>query len=152
MEAIIEVDIKHKDDIYERYNQSRVSRDLINYIIEQAAPIINSHKITILINNLTGEEIECKKLLVAGLNREFDKNLVKHYRNNMAQVYYLFMGLVTLFAATLLRDGVFKELIVIGGWVFIWALIEMEIFGEMEGRKRRRIIKKLLNCTITEKK
>ncbi len=152
MEIVIDLDIKNKEDLYDKYNEKKVNKEIIDYLINQAAPFYNHGKFVIKINNKTKEDIDVKRLIVEGLNREMDKNLIKHYRNNMSQVYYFIMGIITLFVATILPDGIMNEIFLIGGWVFIWALIEMEIFGEMEGRKRRKVIKKLLNGKIIEDK
>ena len=152
MEKVIEIDIKDKHDFYDRYSLNKVSSELVNYIIECATRYIKADKIIVAINNHTGIDIECKRLLEDGLHREYDKSLRRHQRNNIAQIFYLVVGMFTLFLATLLNEGIFKELVVIGGWVFIWELVEVELFSEMSGLKKRRVIKKLLKTPIIERK
>ena len=44
-----------------------------------------------------------------------------------------------------------KEIVLISGWVPLWEVIDVELFSDYEGRKKRRIITKLLNSEIIEK-
>lgn len=44
----------------------------------------------------------------------------------------------------LINGKVFREVTLICRWVLIWATVELEIFSDIEGRKR----KKLLNSEI----
>ena len=51
MERILELDIMEIDDLYERYNRKKASRDLINYIIESLQHLSSKDELTIVINN-----------------------------------------------------------------------------------------------------
>lgn len=152
MEKIVEIDIKHECDLYDKYNSNRVSQELVNYIIDEASRYIRNEKIVLVINNKLGKDIECKKLLDEGLRLEYEKSIRRHQRNNVMQIFYLILGIFTLFLASFFNEGIFKELIVIGGWVFIWELVEVELFSETTGMKKRRIIKKILKSPIVERK
>lgn len=152
MEKVIELDIKNEYDLYDKYNKNRVSEELVKYIIENAYSHIKADKIVLVVNNYLNKEINCNKLIDEGLRREYDKSMRRHQRNNLAQVFYLVVGMLTLFLSTLIGEGIFKELIVIGGWVFIWELVEVELFSEVSGLKKRRVIKKILKCPIVERK
>ena len=152
MEKIIEIDINSEEDLYDKYNGKKVSPELINYIIDSALPNIRADKILLVINNCLKKEINCNKLIDEGLRREYDKSMRRHQRNNLAQTFYLIGGMLTLFLSTLIDVEILKELIVIGGWVFIWELVEVELFSEISGLKKRRIIKKLLKTPIVERK
>ncbi|MBE6149072.1 MAG: hypothetical protein E7167_06295 [Firmicutes bacterium] len=152
MEKIVELDIKNEYDLYDKYNGNRASSELISYIIDNAYPFIKADKIVLVVNNFLNKEIDCKKLIDEGLRREYDKSVRRHQRNNLAQIFYLVVGILTLFLSTLISEGIFKELIVIGGWVFIWELVEVELFSEVSGLKKRRVIKKILKCPIVERK
>ena len=46
---------------------------------------------------------------------------------------------------------VIEEIILIGGWVFTWSAIELEITVDFTEMRRRKIIKRLLKCNIEEK-
>ena len=152
MKKIIEVDIRYENDLYDKYNRNRASSELINYIIDNAYPYIKAESILIVINNYLNKDIECKKLIDEGLRREFDKSIRRHQKNNLSQISYFILGVITLFLATLISEGIIKELMVIGGWVFIWELVEVELFSEVHGIKKRRLIKKMLKSPIEERK
>lgn len=150
MEKIIEVDIIDEFDLYEKYNRKHISRDLINYLIETTPHFTKKDKIKIVItNNL--EEV-CTPLIIDGLQREYNKSMLRNHRNNWIQVIYLLIGIFILFLSTLIKETVSKEIVLIIGWVFIWAMIEVQIFTDVKGMKKRRILKKLLQGEIIEKK
>ena len=152
MEKRIEIEINNEEDLYDRYNSQRISTELINYIIENSYTFIRANKIVLIVNNNISKDIECKKLIGEGLKLEYEKSMRRHQRNTLSQIFYFIVGMLTLFLSTLINEGIFKELIVIGGWVFIWELVEVELFSEMSGLKKRKIIKKLLKSPIIERK
>ena len=45
---------------------------------------------------------------------------------------------------------IFKEIILIGGWVLIWEMIELEIFSDVKEKRKRIILKKILNSEFIE--
>lgn len=152
MEKTVEIEIRNENDLYDKYNKNRISSDLINYIIENALIHLRADKIVLVVNNYLNKDIDCKKLIDEGLRLEYDKSMRRHQRNNVSQLFYFIAGALTLFLSTLIDEGIFKELIVIGGWVFIWELVEVELFSEVSGLKKRRIIKKILKSPIVERK
>ncbi|MBE6155791.1 MAG: hypothetical protein E7164_03435 [Firmicutes bacterium] len=152
MEKYIDIEIRNESDLYDKYNNLKASPELISYIIESSITFYSASKITLVVNNYLKKDIECKKLIDEGLRNEYKKSLRRHQRNNIAQVFYFVVGIFTLFLSTLVKSEIFKELIVIGGWVFIWELVEVELFSEMKGLKRRRLIKKILKSPIIERK
>lgn len=50
MEKIIEIDLHDKYDLVEKYNENKISNELIKYIIKEAIPIRKNEKIKIVIN------------------------------------------------------------------------------------------------------
>lgn len=143
MEKIIEINLTDKNDFYEKYNKKIVSRNLINYIIESAYYFDNDDTIKIEIANSTKEDYVT--LIKEGLNREYDMSVALSYKNDYSQLFYLVLGVLILFLSTLISGTVLKELVLIGGWVFIGVMVESEIFTDIKNKKRRRIIRKLLN-------
>lgn len=49
------------------------------------------------------------------------------------------------------EDVIWKEVLLIGGWVPIWETIDIELFSDLEGRRKRIILKRLLESEIIEK-
>lgn len=151
MEKIIEIDILETNDLLEKYNRKKVSKDLINYIIE-SIPHLKKDDVLKLVINSKIEKIECIPIIMEGLKKEYDNCLKRHIYNNIVQIIYLMVGVIMLFLATLIEGTVLKEIILIGGWVFIWAMVEIEIFTDTKGFRKRRILRKLLNSEMIENK
>ena len=151
MNKIIEIDITDKNTFFDTYNQKRVSSNLIEYIIKQAMIIGNQDKIKIVINKKCSLEKDCSKLVKEGLKEEYNRSLKKHHNTNMKQVGLLLLGILLLFISSRIDDSlIWKEVLLISGWVPIWEMIELELFPDAEGRLKRRVINKLLNCEIVE--
>ena len=145
MEKIIQIDLYDEETLYERYNRNMVSRKLIDYIIEQAMFIGEYDTVKVLINN------ECKidknyiEMIKDGLRIEYKKKLRNRYYNNIKQLVLLLIGTLFLFMTVIIKDNfVFREVVLIIGWVPIWAAIEIELFTDAVERRKRKIIKKLL--------
>lgn len=152
MEKIIEIDLMEENDLLERYNRKRVSSDLINYIIESASNFTKKDVVKMVINNNIKREVQCVNIIIEGLKNEYNKKLKKYSRNNIIQLIYFFVGIILLSFSSIIQIDVLREVILISGWVMIWEVVELEIFSDMENRKKRRILKKILNSEIIEKK
>ena len=148
MKNEINIDLINEDNFFEKYNRKQISKELIDYMINEAESLPRNNKdITININNylnINNIEVNIRKKL----SEEYNKTLIKYEHNFLIQIVYLIIGIIALFVSTLISDSIFKEIVLIGGWVLIWYMVELEIFSDMELRKRRKIIKKLLASTI----
>lgn len=143
MEKIIEIDLLELDDLLERYNRKKVSLSLIEYIIKQTPNFKKNDNLKIIINTKI-KDIDCVSLIKGGLKEEYNNNLKKHFYNDIIQIIYLIIGVAIIFIYTLLKQSIAKELVLISGWVFIWSVVELELFSDSESRKRRIILNKLL--------
>ena len=143
MEIII--DISSIDDVYEKYNKNEISKELINYIIEKC---YNEKNIKIIINNKL--DINIKPLIYKGLENEYNRIYLKYKKNNKIQTIYLILGIIILGISSIISENVISEVILVTGWVFIWSVVELEIFTDTTGRKKRKIIKKILKSEIIE--
>lgn len=150
MERIIEINLTDKKFFYNKYNKNIVSTDLINYIIEGASFFDDGDTIKIEITNSTKDNYI--ELIRDGLNREYDKSVFVSYKSDFTQIYYLITGILIIFLSTLIGGTVLKEIVLIGGWVFIWAMVETEIFADIKNKKKRKIIRKLLDSEFIELK
>ena len=147
----IEIDLINKEDFVEKYNEKKVSKELIEYIIKQAMYIKERDKIKITLNRKFEAKEDCIKMLKEALKEEYNQSLDIRRRNNEKQVCLLILGIAFLFFSRLMDEGViWKEILLITGWVPIWEVIEVELFPDMEGRQKRRIIKKILESEIVE--
>lgn len=143
MEKIIEIDLLELDDLLERYNRKKVSLSLIEYIIKQTPNFKKNDNLKIIINTKI-KDIDCVSLIKEVLKEEYNNNLKKHFYNDIIQIIYLIIGVAIIFIYTLLKQSIAKELVLISGWVFIWSVVELELFSDSESRKRRIILNKLL--------
>lgn len=151
MEKIIEIDLLNKEDFFEKYNHNEVSKDLINYLIKQTFINRKSKNIKIVINSKC--EIEnISNILKDSIQKEYQLSY-KHLKyNNIVQLIFIILGVFALFIATLLKDSIIlNEIVVIGAWVLLWETIDLELFSDTEERKRRKLLKRLLTCEIIEK-
>ena len=150
MKKEIELDLVSEEDLFERYNKNIVSEDLINYIVRKTINIGSEYKIKLIINNETKNK-NVVSLIKEGLLKEYEKCKIEYIRNNIVQLVYLVIGIIILIFSNIITEAVFKEIILIGGWLFIWTMAEMELFQDNSNRRRRKILKKLLVSEIVEK-
>lgn len=150
MKKVIEVDILERDDLFERYNMDQISKLLIDYIINETPDLKKKDKLKIIFNNKFDNDIEIIKPLKKSFKEEYDKSYNKHLKINFFQSIYFVLGLVILFFATKIDVEVFREVISICGSVLIWTMVEMEMFSDMDERKRRTKLKKIIAAEIIE--
>lgn len=152
MEKLIEIDLNNKYDFLDKYNEKNVSNEFIEYIIKQASLVKRNEKIKVIINNKCNIDDNCTQYIKNGLLREYNKILDEYHRNNSKQLLFLVLGTLFIFLSTLIPEGViWKEVLLIIGWVPIWEMIEVELFSDVDCRKRRKIVKKLLDSEYVEK-
>lgn len=151
MEKIIEIDLLNKEDFFEKYNYTEVSKDLINYIIKKAFMNRKAKKIKIILNNNFKID-NMTNILKEGIQKEYNLSY-KHLKyNNVIQLVFIILGVFSLFIASLLKNSaILNEIVVIGAWVLLWETIDLELFSDTEERRKRKILKKLLTCEIIEK-
>ena len=153
MEKEIKVDISSREDLLERYNESKISRDVIEYIIKEAMLVDKNEKIKIVVNKDTAVLNEnCKELIINGLKDEYTRSLERQHDNNIKQIYFLIMGSILIYLSFKIKNvQVWREILLISGWVPIWEMVKIELFPDVEGRIKRRIINKLLKSEIVER-
>ena len=149
MKKVIEIDLNSKEDLLEKYNNKRISKDLIEYLINETNFINKKDNVVIQINNNIKTDIDIAKYLINGLKDEYESNIKSHLKNNIIQIILFFLGIFFLFLSTQINDNdIWKEILLIGGWVPIWEMIDLELFNDFRGHKRKRIIQKLLDSKI----
>ena len=147
MNNIIEIDIENRESLIEKYNKKIVSRDLINYIIDKAFKIDSENNIVLNINNKTN--LDARVLIITGLKLEYKKLVMEKRRNNLIQFAYFIIGLLLLVISRLIGNAsILKEVFLIGGWVFIWEVLEIELFHDFKNNLRAKKVKQLLKSEI----
>lgn len=150
MKKIIEVNILEENDLYERYNKKIASRDLINYLVESMPFYRKKDIIKIIIRNNLDDDVEIAEVIKRALREEYEDLKYHYYQNSITQAACFFLGFLVLFFSTKIFDEVFKEIAIILGWVFIYSMIESEIFVDNRIKRRIKIIRKLLSSEIIE--
>lgn len=153
MEKIIEIDLNNRENLTEKYNNKIVSKKLVDYILEEAIFVSKNDLIKIIINNNCDIEEDCIELIKDGLKVEYNRTLKIKHLNNVRQVIYLIIGIIFLFLSTIIKDDfIFKEVFIIIGWVPIWEVMEIELFTDIKERRKRRVIRKLLDSEFKYEK
>ena len=103
-------------------------------------------------NNLTElKNNQYIPVMKKSLINEYNKCIREIDRNNIRQFIYVLIGILLLFISTIFgKNFIFEEIFLIGGWVLIWETIEIEMFADTELKKRKTILKKLINCELKE--
>ena len=152
MEKEIKVDISSREELLERYNDSKVCRDVVEYIIKEAMLVEKNKKIKIVVNKDNAVINEnCKELIINGLRDEYKRSLERQHDNNIKQIYFLIMGSILIYLSFKIKNvQVWREILLISGWVPIWEMVKIELFPDVEGRIKRRIINKLLKSVLDQ--
>ena len=141
MEQIIEIDLISKHNLIDKYSEKKVSHGLIEYIIKQAEETNLYNDTKIIINKKCHIDEDCIKLIKEGLHEEYNRSMKKRDDNNIKQLVFFILGVFFIYLSTLMKtDVVWREIILITGWVPIWKMIEVEILPDVAGRRKRKII------------
>lgn len=152
MEKVINVDIKEMDDLVERYNEEIVSKDLINYILNQAKFINKKDNLKIIINQKFDFECDIIKMINKALNDLYLLNLKKSYINNIKQFIFLILGIICLILYGIVNNPIISEIILIGGWVLIWKMVDLFLFSDTQLKRDKMILRKLLKSDFVVNK
>lgn len=150
MEKIVEIDVNSYDDLFERYNRKKISRDLIGYLITNTPKLRKDDKLKIVINNNMKENISCSELIKRELDAETVRVEVQYKHNNFRQLRLLILGVITLIIASFVGIEILNEVVVIGAWVLIWEMVEIEMDDDVSNRKKKNILKRLVASDFEE--
>ena len=148
----IYLDLLNESDLIEDFNEEEVSSALIDYLIEQVLLFRKKQKVTIVINNKCGTKKDCRRMIRKGLRREYKKSMRAHHFNDLEQIIFLISGLLLLIIASITSHSfILKELFIILSGVPLWKMVELEIFDDNEGRRKRKLLRRLFNSRIVVK-
>lgn len=151
MEKEIIIDINNIYELVEKYNDNKISQDMIKYVVKEAMLVKNYEKIKLVINKKCNVKNNVSKMLKVGLKEEYQRSLQQYQSNNKRQLFFLFLGFILIFLALLIKERtVIKEILLISGWVPIWEIMELELYPDVYSRKKRKVIDKLLNSEFIE--
>lgn len=147
MKKVIELNLQNKADFYDCYNPKRVSSNVVFYLLQEVHHFSKKDLVEVHIFNSIQEK-NCVVMIQEQLKREYEKCQFRTKRNNLIQLLYFLVGICMLCVSILIDSFfLFDELFLIGGWVFIWSMIEIEIHGDYENNLRKQFLKQLLAAT-----
>lgn len=150
MEKILEIDLERKEDLFENYNKKKVSKELIQYMVDAMPRMKKNDKLKVVINNKIKGNIRCAELIKKALDEACVKSDFRFHTTNMKQISFLIIGIIALIVASMIEGNVLKEIVIIGAWVLLWDAVEMEIVDDLSNRKRKKVLKKILSSEFVE--
>ena len=150
MEKILRLDIETKEDLFERYNGEKVSKELVQYMVDSFPRMKKNDKLKVVINNKIRGNFRCAEVIKHALDEAVAKNDFRFHNTNLKQLTFLVMGIIALIVASVIDVDVLKEIVIIGAWVLLWDVVEMEIVDDINNRKKKRILKKILSSEFIE--
>lgn len=151
MDKVIKINIYDKEDLFEIYNDELISESLIAYLIKEATYIERKDKIKIVIYNKANLKIDIEEKIKEGLKREYLNIIIDHQKNNLIQFFLFVIGVLFLFISTLYTHLIWHDVLVIIGWVPIWEMVDIEIFTGINGKRLKRVLKRLLDSKFITK-
>jgi len=153
MEKEIKIDISSREDLLEKYNESKVCKDVIAYLVKEAMLVDKETTIKIVVNKDSAVlNSDCIELIKNGLKDEYKRSMAKQHSDNVKQIYFSIIGVFLIFLATILKNvGILKDVILVVGGVPIWETIRIELFPDAQGRVKRRVLRKLMQSEIVER-
>ena len=148
MERIINVDILDKHDLVEKYNEDIVSKDLMNYLLEQVKFVDKNDNLKIIINQKFDFECDIVNMINKSMNDLYILNLKKSYINNIKQVIFLVLGIICLVLYGVVNNPIISEIILIGGWVLIWEMVDLFLLSDTQLKRDKIVLKKLLKANF----
>ena len=141
----INIELNDKYDLYAKYNQKLISKELLDYIIEQSNDVLKQDDININIFDNYQFKENVIEVIKNGLNCEYEKCKRDYHYTNIKQIYLLIIGILFLLLSAIIKEtSVFKEVFLIIGWVPIWEAIDIQLFSERERKKKLFLLKKLI--------
>ena len=150
MEKILEIDLDSTEDLFECYNKKKVSRDLIQYMVDAMPRLKKNDTLKVVINNRIKGNVKCAELIKKALDDACARNDFRFHLTNMKQIWFLILGVIALLVASIVDWEILKEIVIIGAWVLLWDVVEMEIVDDINNRKKKRILKKILSSEFIE--
>jgi len=151
VERIIEIDIKNYEDLVEKYNDSVVSNDLIKYLLSQAEYVSNKENIKFVVDKHFETDINIEGLIKKTLKDKYLFSFKKSYINDILQIIFFVLGVLCLFFSIIIANEIIKEIVLIGGWILIWEMLDLLLFSDSKIKRDRRILKKLLRTKFEVK-
>lgn len=145
----IKINIQNEENLLETYDKNIVNHKLIEYILTKAYYTNKYEDINIIIHNYCKTNVHIEEKIIEGLKLKYETIIKEQQRKNKIQILLLLLGITFIFLSSLMSEHfIWKEVVLIIGWVPIWEVIDIELFNDSKNRKTKKVIEKLLNSEI----
>lgn len=86
MEKILEIDLDSTEDLFECYNKKKVSRDLIQYMVDAMPRLKKNDTLKVVINNRIKGNVKCAELIKKAIDDACARNDFRFHLTNMKQI------------------------------------------------------------------
>lgn len=159
MKNCIEININNYEDIIEKFDNDKLSRELADFIYNQYTAFSINQNIEINIRttfDLTeNQEQEIVDMIHRHFGLETQKNILTFKYKTKYQVLLFLIGifLIALSNITFISDlSTIHEILLIFGWVAVWELIYDIMFVDMKENIKRKRYKKLSKVKVNYEK
>ena len=152
MKKQIDINLKNKEDYKNKYNESILSYDLSNYILEETKGININDKIEFVVTNTFNMDDKEKNYFVDMVRNCFGTdvseiiNLTK--KQFISNLLILFIGIFYLILYYIIIPKFISELTLILGWVFIGESICNFLYKGIENNIKIKRKKQIINAKI----
>jgi len=154
---IIEINVKNYEDVIEKFDNNKLSRELADFIYNQYTALSVSKSVELNINsNLTQEqENNLADMIHRHFGLETQKSILTFRYKTKYQILLFLIGifLIALSNIPFISNlSTVHEILLIFGWVAVWELIYDIMFVDVKENIKRKRFKKLSNVKINYNK
>ena len=151
---VISVFINDREDIYNKYNENKLSNELGGYIYNQSLPFKLDKNVKIDIKTKFEiddvEKEKIKKLIKEYFDLGIKETLVYYKFNNIKNIILSVLGILLIIASRFSSNNyLISEVFLIVGWVAIWEVFDNILLVETKKRFKLKRLKKLKKYNIT---
>ena len=156
MNNIIKINIKKKDDYVSKFNDDILSKELSNYIIEEARDFPLKSNICIEVTSNydmdSGEKEKFINMIRTNFSNEIKEMLFYRKKNIIIDFFMFIFGIISLIIYFISSSiPVLSEFILVFSWVLIWESAHNLIFSGFSNKVEIERKKMITNCMIVFK-
>lgn len=141
------LELNELDNFFDKYNQQKVSLEVINYLLKECS--LEKYDYQILVYNNIGIKNDLDILIKETLISEYQERKKIYQQTNIKQIWLLAIGIILLLVSMGISElFVFKEVILIAGWVLVWETIDIQLFSDINDRRKLKLLFKLINSNV----
>lgn len=157
MKNIIEINIYNYEDVIEKFDNNKLSRELADFIYNQYTALSVNKGVELSVNsNLTEEQ---ENILADMIHRHFgletQKSILTFRYKTKYQILLFLIGIFLIALSNLpfiSNLSTIHEILLIFGWVAVWELIYDIMFVDIKENIKRKRLKKLSKVKINYNK